>query len=177
MAQRWIVFAFDETTGIEKTGDASNITANIHIDGGTANAVDDTNPTELGTSSYYYFDLTAVETDGEVLTIAPVSTTADIQVVGSPATVRTFPNIVCGITTTGGTATSITTTLDDAPWSYTTNDAFNGRVLIFDEDTTTAALRNQAGKIIDYVGSTGTITVATNSFTISVPTANTFKIY
>ena len=45
--QKWVVFAFDRTDNTPKTGDAANITANLRIDGGAANAVDDVNPTEL----------------------------------------------------------------------------------------------------------------------------------
>lgn len=90
--QKWIVFAFDRTTNIPQPGDALNITANIRIDGGVANAVDDVNPTELE-NGYYVFDVTAAETNGDLLTITPASSTADIQVIGVPGAVYTVaPN-------------------------------------------------------------------------------------
>jgi len=86
--QKWVVFAFDRTDNVPKAGDAANITANLRIDGAAANAVDDTNPTELE-DGYYYFDLTAAETDGNMITICPASSTGDIQVLGVPGTVFT----------------------------------------------------------------------------------------
>ena len=42
--QQWIVFAFDLTDNTPLTGDAANITGNLRLDGGAANAIDDTNP-------------------------------------------------------------------------------------------------------------------------------------
>jgi hypothetical protein len=90
-ATKWIVFAFDRTNNVPKTGDAANITADVRIDGGTANAVDDLNPTELA-HGYYVFDITAAECNGDLIVIDPVSTTADIQVIGVPGAVWTEKN-------------------------------------------------------------------------------------
>lgn len=86
--QKWKVFAFNRTTGNPVTGDAANITANLHIDGGAANPVDDVNPTELS-GGYYLFDITQAESNGDLLCIIPVSTTADVQVIGVPGSVWT----------------------------------------------------------------------------------------
>lgn len=86
--QIWVVFAFDRTDNSPKTGDALNITANLRIDGGAANAVDDTNPTELE-DGYYYFNITQAESNGDSILISPQSSTADIQVIGCPAAVYT----------------------------------------------------------------------------------------
>ncbi len=83
--QKWIVFAFNRTNNVPLAGDAANITANLRLDGGAANAVDDTNPTELE-AGYYSFDITKAETNADLITIAPASTTADIQVIGAPRT-------------------------------------------------------------------------------------------
>ena len=88
--QRWVVFAFNRTNNQPLTGDAANITANLRIDGGAANAVDDVNPTELE-DGFYYFDLTQVETNGDNIVIAPASSTADIQVIGCPPALYTRP--------------------------------------------------------------------------------------
>lgn len=88
--QKWIVFAFDRNTNVPKTGDAANITANLRIDGGAANAVDDTNPTELE-GGFYAFDLTQAETNGNLIMIRPSSSTEDIQVIGIPAALWTRP--------------------------------------------------------------------------------------
>lgn len=81
--QKWIVFAFDRTDNTAKTGDAANITANLRIDGGEANAVDDTNPAELE-DGYYAFDVTQAETNGDYIVICPASATSNIQVIGCP---------------------------------------------------------------------------------------------
>lgn len=82
-SQYWIVFAFDRTDNTPKTGDASNITGNLRIDGGSANGIDDTNPTELE-DGYYIFGLTQAETNGDLIVICPASSTGDIQVIGCP---------------------------------------------------------------------------------------------
>lgn len=87
-ATKWVVFAFDLTDNTAKTGDAANITANIRIDGGVANAVDDTNPTELE-DGYYIFDITAAEANGDHLVLCPASTTSNIQVIAVPGAVWT----------------------------------------------------------------------------------------
>jgi hypothetical protein len=87
-ATKWIVFAFDRTDNTPKTGDAANITANVRIDGGAADAVDDTNPAELE-DGYYVFDITAAECNGDLIVICPASTTANIQVIGVPGAVWT----------------------------------------------------------------------------------------
>jgi len=88
--QKWIVFAFDRTDNTPKTGDAANITANLRIDGGGANAVDDANPSELE-DGYYVFDITQAECNGDMLVICPASGSADIQVIGVPGAVYTTP--------------------------------------------------------------------------------------
>lgn len=90
--QKWIVFAFDRTDNTPKTGDAANITGNLRIDGGAANAIDDTNPTELE-DGYYVFDITQAESNGNMILITPESSTGDIQVIGTPAALyTTAPN-------------------------------------------------------------------------------------
>lgn len=93
-ATKWIVFAFGgaghASEGQPITGDAANITANIRIDGGAANAVDDVNPTELE-DGYYYFDIVAAENNGDNILIAPESSTADVEVIGVPGAVYTTP--------------------------------------------------------------------------------------
>lgn len=87
-SQKWIVFAFDITDNSAKTGDAAQITANLRIDGAAADAVDDTNPTELE-DGYYVFDLTQAETNGDNIVICPASSTGSIQVIGVPGAVWT----------------------------------------------------------------------------------------
>ena len=88
--QKWIVFAFDATTGLAKTGDAAQITANLRKDYGDAAAITDTNPTELE-DGFYAFDLSQAETNADHLLICPVSSTSNIVVVGCPAVIFTEP--------------------------------------------------------------------------------------
>ena len=93
-AGKWIVFAYGlpdhASDGQPITGDAANITANVYIDGAAANAVDDTNPAELG-FGYYSFDITAAEANGDNIIISPVSSTGSVQVIGVPGAVWTRP--------------------------------------------------------------------------------------
>ena len=77
--QKWMVYAWDTTDDSPKIGDAENITATLQIDGGTATALRDTNPTELG-DGYYTFDITQAESNGDLLLLISVSATANIQV-------------------------------------------------------------------------------------------------
>ena len=86
--QRWIVFAFGRTSNTPITGDAANITANLRLDGGAANPVDDTNPQELE-AGYYYFDITQAETNADMIAICPVSATPNVIVIGVPGAVWT----------------------------------------------------------------------------------------
>lgn len=89
-SQQWVIFCFSETDGTVKTGDALNITANLRIDGAAANAVDDVNPDELE-DGYYKFNITATESNGNNIVIAPASSTANIQCKGEPSAVWTRP--------------------------------------------------------------------------------------
>lgn len=94
-AGKWVVFAYGSPThatlaGKPITGDAANITANVRIDGGAANAVDDTNPTELE-DGYYVFDITAAESNGTNIVICPASSTAHVIVIGVPGATWTTP--------------------------------------------------------------------------------------
>ena len=95
-SQIWVVFAFQDEGGANPgepvTGDAANITANVRIDGGAANAVDDTNPTELE-DGQYAFDITAVESNGDSISIAPVSSTANVNVIGMPGALYTRTDV------------------------------------------------------------------------------------
>jgi hypothetical protein len=89
-SQKWVCFAFDETTNTAVTGDAANITAKISADGAAGVATNDTNPTEIE-DGYYVFDLTQAETNADLLLLLPESSTANTQVIGVPGTVWTRP--------------------------------------------------------------------------------------
>ena len=94
-AGKWIVFAYglpDHASPGEPVTGLADITANIRIDGGAANAVDDTNPTELE-DGFYVFDITGTESNGDLLLLAPASATAHVQVIAVPGAVWTVaPN-------------------------------------------------------------------------------------
>ena len=91
-SQQWVVFAFQDEGGSNPgepvTADQANITANVRIDAGSANAVDDTNPTVLS-DGYYSFGITAAESNGDSIVITPVSSTANVNVIGVPGAVYT----------------------------------------------------------------------------------------
>lgn len=88
--QKWTVFAFDRTTLIPKSGDASNITAKISKDDAALTGTNDTNPTETE-AGFYSFDLLQAETNADKLLIVPTSVTSNIQVLGVPAEIVTVP--------------------------------------------------------------------------------------
>lgn len=88
--QKWIVYAWNITTHAPVTGDAANITANLRLDGGGANATDDVNPTELE-DGYYIFDISQAESNADLILITPASSTGNVQVDGAPKSVYTTP--------------------------------------------------------------------------------------
>jgi hypothetical protein len=93
-SQKVIVYAFDSTTNLPKTGDAANLTAYVSKDYGAVTVLGDTSATEMDATNakgYYLFDLTQGETNGDTLLFSAKSSTANIVVIGSPATVFTNP--------------------------------------------------------------------------------------
>ena len=80
-SQKVAVFTWDGANGCAKTGDAANITAQISKDGGASVASNDTNPTELDATDHpgvYVFDLLQAETNCDLFTLTPDSSTANI---------------------------------------------------------------------------------------------------
>lgn len=85
-------------------------------------------------------------------------------------------SICAGTVTTGGTTTSVPTS-SFSPGGANAADQFNGRVLIFDLNTTTVKLRGQGGPIsANTSGSTPTFTLS-NALTDAPANTDTFKIY
>lgn len=80
--------------------------------------------------------------------------------------------IVTGTCDAGSSTTSVIASAT-SPASGV-NDQFNGRIIIFDEATTTAALRGQATDITDYVHATKTFTVT--ALTTAPASGDTFTI-
>lgn len=81
--QKFNVLAINASTGLPITGDAANITAKISKDFGAFASLADTNPTELDATNaagVYVFDLSQAETNGDVLTVMPSSTTSNVQI-------------------------------------------------------------------------------------------------
>ena len=80
-SQKVAVFAWDNAAGAAKTGDAGNISAQISIDCGVTAATNDAAPTELDAADapgIYYFNTLQAETNGDLIIISPVSSTADV---------------------------------------------------------------------------------------------------
>jgi len=80
-SQKVAVYAWDNAAGTSKTGDAAQITAQISKDGAATAATNDVNPTELDATDapgIYIFDMEQAETNGDLIVISPVSSTADI---------------------------------------------------------------------------------------------------
>lgn len=179
LAQKWMAFAFDANgdpvTGISPL---TNITAKISKDGADAVALGTPAATNELEAGYYSFTLTAAETDAEMLTLIPTcSSPAGTYVVGSPATIYTMEHVISGeCTTFAGTSKETVVSTLQTTHSYTTANALTGRVLIFDADTTTAALKNQAGEITGYTTG-GVLSFAANTFTVDHSATDTFKIY
>jgi hypothetical protein len=158
-AGKWVVFAFEDEGGTNPgepvTGDAANITANMRIDGGAANAVDDTNPTELE-DGYYIFDITAAEANGDNLLISPQSATANINVIGVPGAVWTTPpnfNVLSVSATNGRVdvgswlGTAVTT-------SSTTSKPEVDLFSVADDATIAAAIADQFDGVTGLLGDT-----------------------
>lgn len=100
-SQKLIVFAFDATTNLPKTGDAANLTAYVSKDYGAVTVLGDTSATEMDATNakgYYLFDLTQAETNADVELFSAKSSTANIVVIGVPARVLTscLPNVAAG---------------------------------------------------------------------------------
>ena len=62
-AQRWWVYCIDSSDGKLASGQAANITASFYTPADVLTATFDLNPTEAGTTGYYFFNLTAGETN------------------------------------------------------------------------------------------------------------------
>lgn len=94
VASVFIVFAFDATTNVPKTGDAANITAYVSKDYGTVTVLGDTSATEFDATNapgYYWFTAAQAETNADCLMVTAKSSTSNIKVLGAPAVIYTRP--------------------------------------------------------------------------------------
>jgi hypothetical protein len=143
-SQLWTVFAFSQSTGVARPGDAANITANLYIDAGGANPIDDIPPTEFG-GGYYGFYLSATESNGDHICIQPISNTASVSVVGCPGSVWTRNPAVAQI---GTNVCSISGVAEALVYNLPTVAEFEARTLVaadyLVEGDTLAAVTNVA---------------------------------
>jgi hypothetical protein len=89
-----MVYAFDATTGLPKTGDGANITAYVSKDYGTITVLADTTATEMDSTNgkgYYLFDAAQGETNADCLMVSGKSSTSNVVVIGAPAVIYTRP--------------------------------------------------------------------------------------
>jgi len=173
-SQKLPVYAYNIASTGAESGDASNITAQISIDGGSSSATNDTNPTELDAANHkgiYIFDLTQAETNGDLLIVNASSSTANVVI--EPVSVFTAPGsnsgydanvvsindntaaavrlalsagqIIPGTVTDVGFTTT-TTEFEAEDISEATNDHYNNRTVLF----TTGSLTGQVASINDY---------------------------
>jgi hypothetical protein len=135
--QKAIIYAWNESTGSPKTGDASNITAKISKDGGSMISTDDANPTELDSTNapgVYYFDLTQSETNADTIILYAKSSTANVLI--HPVVINTL---------------DIQRDLIEAIWAKATIDQSNGSFTAYDADKSTVLVTGM-------ISTTGTVT-------------------
>jgi len=185
-SQKLPVYAYNIASTGAESGDASNITAQISIDGGSSSATNDTNPTELDAANHkgiYIFDLTQAETNGDLLIVNASSSTANVVI--EPVSVFTAPgsnsgydaNVVSINDNTAaavrlalsagqiipGTVSDVTTLPSTTAFAASditeaTADHYIGRSVLF----TTGALTGQVASCSDYslVSGEGVFTVS-----------------
>lgn len=94
VATTLIVYCWDATTGLPKTGDAANLTAYRTLDFGTVTVLADASATELDSTNakgYYKFDLAQGETNGDYNLYTCKSSTSNVVCLAVPPFVHTLP--------------------------------------------------------------------------------------
>jgi hypothetical protein len=193
-SQKIALFEFDTTSGLPKTGDASNITGYVTKDWGSVTVLGTSTPTEMDSTNapgWYVFTLTQGETNADVCLFTAKSSTSKMSIVGQE--VFPLPGSNSGVSanvaqinadstsaanlakttrtigrgTVGSSATNTSVTTSSFTPSVGATDQFKGRTMIFDGDTTTTSLRGQAAVI-----SGGNTNSATPTFTVDALTTN-----
>lgn len=144
VAAKFIVFAFDATTNVPKTGDAANITAYVSKDYGAVTVLADTSATEMDATNapgYYLFDAALGETNADCLLVSGKSSTANIKVIGAPAVIFTRPTAGWG-TLTAGERTSVADAILDRDMA---TGADSGSAAVRTVRQALRALRNKWG--------------------------------
>jgi hypothetical protein len=187
-AAKFIVFAFDATTNVPKTGDAANITAYVSKDYGAVTVLADTTATEQDATNapgYYLFDAAQGETNADCIQVSAKSSTANIKVIGAPAVIYTRPttgwlaptvagrtldvsaggeagvdwaNVGSPTTSLALTGTTIATTQKVDIETIKTNPVVNAGTVTFPTTATLASTTNITA---------GTVTTATNVTTVN----------
>ena len=111
-------FLIDSSTGAGKTGDASNISVTISLDGGATSASSNS-VSEIG-GGVYTLTLTQAETNGDRLAIIPSSSTS--SVVGSPIIAFTTGGAVPSAAAGASTGLALTSSVDDVETKIDTLD-------------------------------------------------------
>jgi hypothetical protein len=184
--QRIYFYAYDPTvypgSNVAVVGDATNMTAEISLDGGTpsnpTNPTNDVNPTEVG-NGIYYFDVTVDETLADVIALSVSSSTPNVFV--DPIIIATIPGgfkiaaelYESGTVDTvinGHTPTATEFQADDIVEATTSH--YKDRVIYF----TSGNLAGQAKAIVGYslVGGIGQF--ITNPYTGAPANNDTFLI-
>lgn len=161
-------YAVDSTTGAPVTGDAANITAYVSKDNGAVTILADTSATEKSATlalGAYSFSVAKAETNADMLDFTAVSATPGVYVfpiLNLYTVPPTYQSVGRGTVTSGSSTTSVTTSLFTP--TGVAIDQFKGRIITFDADTTTTALRGQATDI------TGNTSAAAPTFTVTALT-------
>jgi len=112
VAAKVMVYAYDKTTGLAKTGDAANITAYWSKDGGNGAATNDVNPAAVtNMDGYYAFDMLAAEMTADRGVILPVSATANIIVERKEILTQPKPLLTGSVNDAGADTDDFDTTL------------------------------------------------------------------
>ena len=139
-------FMIDSSSGAGKTGDASNISVTISLDGGATSASSNS-VSEIG-GGVYTLTLTQGETDGDRLAIIPSSSTS--SVVGSPIIAFTTGGAVPAAAAGASTGLALTSSVDDVETKIDTVDSNLDAVLV-DTGTTIPATIATVDTVVDAV--------------------------
>lgn len=161
VAAKFMVFAFDATTNVPKTGDAAQITAYVSKDYGTVTVLGDTSATEMDATNapgYYLFDAAQAETNADCLMVSGKSSTSNIKVIGAPAVIYTRPTTGWLAPTTAARTLTVDASgraLADVD-TIKTNPVVNGGTITFPTTATLASTTNITA------GTIATVTTLTN---------------
>ena len=163
------LFLIDSSTGAGKTGDASNISATVSIDGGASSASANS-VSEIG-GGVYTLTLSQAETNGDRLAIIPSSSTS--SVVGSPIIAFTTGGAVPAAAAGASAGLALTSSVDDVETKIDTVDTVADAIKAVTDNlpdsgalsslATASALATVDGNVDSVLVDTGTTIPATLS--------------